>query len=250
MTSSSAILDQRHSAYRRNWAVWLICSISACTAGAMQTAPDSSPAAHIRIRSAAKPPSQKAQSVANEVPSGESDSQPPQPVSPSDAAAGPPHVNLNGGTLTVEANNSDLSTILKDVAAASGMTIDGLNKSARVFGVYGPGTPRDVLTDLLSDTGYNFLMVGGANGTVPRELVLTAQNSNSLPPAASAPSAPSASDDANSDADYQEPLGPGAIAHPAPEPPDDPQARVQQRLQNLQMMRQQLNQQQQQDNPQ
>ena len=58
----------------------------------------------------------------------------------------------------------------------------------------------------------------------------------------------------DSDAAYQEPLGPGAIAHPRPQESDDidPQARAQQRLQNLQQMHDELEQraQQQQNNPQ
>jgi hypothetical protein len=175
------------------------------------------------------------------------------PGSPSDVTPGPAQVKLGDGRLTVDAHNSDLSAILRDVASASGMKIEGLDKTARVFGVYGPGTPGDVLTDLLSGTGYNFVMLGGANGSVPRELILTAQNISSPTPGAasnrtgSGASAPSADSDDN-DADPQEPLGPGAIAHPPPAPPDDPRARVQQRLENLQKMQQ--SQQQQQNSPQ
>lgn len=156
------------------------------------------------------------------------------------------------GKLTVTANNSDLQSILQDVARSSGMTIDGSSEGKRVFGVYGPGTPREVLTDLLAGSGYNFMLLGGANGTVPTQLVLTAQGS--APPAKPGSSAaPAASDDA--DADYQEPLGPGAIAHPRPQESEDidNQTRAQQHLQNLQHMHdllQQQQQQQQQNNPQ
>lgn len=143
------------------------------------------------------------------------------------------------------ADNADLSTILKDVAGQSGMAIDGLDKSTRVFGVYGPGAPRDVLIALLSGTGYNFLMLGGADGSVPRQLVLTSENS--APRSRGTPTAaPSTTaDDADTEAADQDQLGPGAIAHPPPEPPDDPQARAQQRLRNLQMMRERQEQQQQ-----
>jgi hypothetical protein len=172
------------------------------------------------------------------------------PANPSDSAAVPARVTLSGGKLTVDANNSDLQSILQDVARSSGMTIDGLSQGKRVFGVYGPGTPRDVLTDLLAGSGYNFMMLGGANGSVPSQLVLTAQGS--APP--SKPTSSATSANADSDADDQEPLGPGAIAHPRPQESDDidNQTRAQQHLQNLQDMhdRLQQQQQQQQNNPQ
>ena len=179
----------------------------------------------------------------------------PQPATPQPAAAvaaAPARVTLNQGQLTVNANNSDLRSILTEVASSGGMTIEGLDKSSRVFGQYGPGAPRDVLTALLDDTGYNFVMLGGANGGVPRELVLTTRSSNSLPHAQAQAAAPD--DDAN--ADDQEPLGPGAIPHPPPEPSDDPQERAQEHLRNLQRMqdilqqRQEQQQEQQDNNPQ
>jgi hypothetical protein len=177
----------------------------------------------------------------------------PRPAGPTDAAPQPPQVTLDAGKLTIDANNSDLSTIIEKVAHESGMTVDGLDKSGRVFGVYGPGAPRDVLTELLSGSGYNFMLLGGANGSVPTQLVLTAQGS--APPAANGHRAASPQDDADdSDSAYQEPLGPGAIAHPRPQESDDidPQTRAQQRMQNLQQMHDELEQraQQQQNNPQ
>jgi hypothetical protein len=170
------------------------------------------------------------------------------PAQPSATAPSPAHVTLQSGTLTVEANNSDLSSILKDIAAASGMAIEGLDKSARVFGQYGPGTPRDVLTELLDGTGYNFVLLGGANGSVPRELVLTARSNTPLPAAAAAANS---EDEDNSDEDDQESPGPGALVHVPPEVSDDPQERAQQHLENLERMREILDQreQQQQDNP-
>lgn len=162
---------------------------------------------------------------------------PPAPV--------PARVVLNAGRLTVDANDSDLGSILKDVAASSGMTIEGLDKSARVFGHYGPGTPCDVLTELLDGTGYNFVMVGGANGQAPRQLVLSAQSHSSQHAHAAAASADEDDDD-SSDGGYQQPLGPGAIENVPPQPSSDEQERMQQHMENLQRMRQILEQQQQQ----
>ena len=95
--------------------------------------------------------------------------QPAAQQTPSPAT--PALISLAGGLLTVNAQNSDLSQILQEIARVTGMSVTGLNGGPRVFGVYGPADPRAVLTSLLAASGYNFLLVGG--GAAPRELVLT-----------------------------------------------------------------------------
>jgi hypothetical protein len=176
------------------------------------------------------------------------------PKTPSDVAARLPEITLSKGSLTVDADNADLSAILNGVAHASGMKIDGNAGNARVFGVYGPGNPRQVLTELLDGVGYNFMMVGdNADGT-PGELLLTAKSGA---PSAKPPTAASASedDDAADSQDEQEPPGPGAVMHVPPsvaQQADDSQTqqRVQQNLQRLQQMHDALEQRQQQNQPQ
>ena len=95
------------------------------------------------------------------------------PPSLLDKPAGPAHVTLSKGTLAVDAHNSSLSEILRDLESSSGMMVDGFDKDSRIFGVYGPGPPRDVLSSLLDGAGYNFLMVGSTDAGTPREIVLT-----------------------------------------------------------------------------
>jgi hypothetical protein len=223
----------------------LVWVAAACCVQAQQ-APNGSPTPQVHAGSDAATHGKKAVRPTAEEPS----SKPAPAANPSDTAAVPARVTLSGGKLTVDANNSDLGSILQDVARSSGMTIDGSSEGKRVFGIYGPGTPHDVLTDLLAGSGYNFMMLGGANGSVPSHLVLTAQGS--APPPKPNDAAAAASDD--SDADTQEPLGPGAIAHPRPQESEDidNQTRAQQHLQNLQHMQEKLQQQQQQqqNNPQ
>ena len=85
---------------------------------------------------------------------------PAAPPPSSNAVARPATVSLKDGKLTIGANNSDLGQILRDVAAVSGMTIDGLGKSVPVFGAFGPGNPSDVLTELLAGSGYDFMIDG------------------------------------------------------------------------------------------
>jgi hypothetical protein len=167
------------------------------------------------------------------------------PTSPSQAAAAPATVTLANGKLTVAARNSDLTAILQQVASSSGMSIEGLGKSMRVFGVYGPGDPRDVLTDLLTGSGYNFAMLGSGSNGAPLRLVLTEKTAASGP--AASPASSDDRDDADSEDADQQLLGPGAIPHPSPQFTDstDPQARAERNLQRLQQERQQMEQQQQ-----
>jgi hypothetical protein len=59
------------------------------------------------------------------------------------------------------------------------MKIEGLRSGGtadqRIFGSYGPGTPREVLSELLNGSGYNVLMLGVTASGAPRELTLTAR---------------------------------------------------------------------------
>lgn len=66
------------------------------------------------------------------------------------------------------------------------MKISGLHPNAgqRVFGKYGPGAPREVLSDLLNGSGFNVVMLGVTPTGTPRELSLSAR--------AGGPSRPSA----------------------------------------------------------
>ncbi len=169
------------------------------------------------------------------------------PPSLLDKPAQPATVKLNGGTLSVTANNSSLSDILHNLSSSSGMTIDGFQKDQRVFGVYGPGDPRDILSELLDGAGYNFLMVGQTDAGVPREIVLTARTNAPLSP-------PQAISRAEEDEESINPPveEPPPILPPAPPPGDQPQRprSPQEMLQEMQRLRQQQQQQQQQGQPQ
>lgn len=180
-------------------------------------------------------------------------------LSPSDKPAEPAKVAFQGGNLTIQADNSALNDILQQIASTSGMTIDGLGKDYRVFGIYGPGNPRQVLSDLLTDSGYNFMMVGDTTDGAPKQLILT-QQSNAAPQVSSN-SRPQPADDEDEPPQpvfIQNPVDPNAPVPGAPsypQPQQQPQANQggikspQQILQELQQLRQQQ-QQQQQSNPQ
>ncbi len=170
----------------------------------------------------------------------------PEPQSFPEAATRPATVSLSNGRLTIDANNSDLTQILRELADISGMTINGLTKGPRIFGVFGPGNSRDILVDLLAGSGYNYIMVGGPTDGTPRELLLISRKGDApaFTPTNQRPAPPIERDESEQPELEMTPtvpnaLGPGAIT-PAPSPNDlDDNTRVQQNLQRLQQMQEQ-----------
>lgn len=161
------------------------------------------------------------------------------PQNQADAVAKPAAVTLADGMLTVQADNSSLSQILRDVSRKSGMVIDGDVKETRVFGNYGPKDPSAILSELLEGMGYNIMIVGGADGGTPKRMMLSARTGGPSLPASFIPTAAALPASVQQAIQLTQPSSdptPGAIAHPHPPPPDDTQVRVQQNLQRLQQM--------------
>lgn len=171
---------------------------------------------------------------------------PPQPtVAPSlfEQPPAPATVTAAKNLLTVKAENSSLTQILHQVSSATGMRLDGLGGDERVFGSFGPGAPRDVLTTLLNGTSYNVVMVGDLPNGAPRELVLSSRASgDASQPAANANPAPAHGDEDTSDDsgnsddsdDTPPPMQytPPSIAPATPPTPQAPQRFPQLRNQN------------------
>jgi hypothetical protein len=183
------------------------------------------------------------------------------PTAPSllDKPPQPARIVLAAGQLSVSADNSSLTDILHGLAASSGMKIDGLGPDQRVFGTYGPGNPREILSSLLDGAGYNVIMIGDSTAGTPLDLILTQRNNT--PVSTAQPNAYAQQD--NDDQDdvplnvnppagepVQTPRTPGPAN--APQNPSNNFRNPQQMLQEMQQMRQQQmqQQQQQQDNPQ
>ncbi|MDR3754760.1 MAG: hypothetical protein P4K93_06090 [Terracidiphilus sp.] len=157
--------------------------------------------------------------------------------------------------LFIQASNSSLDQILRDISLKTGAKVEGMGADERVFGTYGPGPVRDVLGELLEGSGYNILLVGDLGQGTPRRIVLSGR-----PTGAAQPSAPSTTeaDDEQMTAPEAQPTGPqpqipGSIP-PPPVPARSPQVMMQQqqlmeqrREQQMQQMRQQ--QEEQQNNP-
>ncbi len=178
---------------------------------------------------------------------------PPPPNWPINDAPGPPSIEWNATGLSIEASNSSLKQILDAVASVTGTRVEGFTQDQRVFGNFGPGQPRDVLSQLLHGSGYNIVMIGNQATGAPRELVLSSRKIGGG--AAPQPGARPAQDDSDDDS-YDNPV---EVMPPAP--PQEEPARIapdagrspQQIQQELQQRQQQLliqqNQQQQTTNP-
>ncbi len=116
-------------------------------------------------------PSKAAQPQAEPAPVAPAPPAPPRwPVNDKPAQAS---VIWDSHGLRIEATNSSLKQIMRDVATATGTKVEGLGADERVFGAYGPGLARDVLSQLLQGAGYNVLMIGDQGHGAPRQIVLS-----------------------------------------------------------------------------
>ena len=174
------------------------------------------------------------------------------PTAPSllDKPAQPANVTMAGGLLSVHADNSSLTDILHQLATASGMSIDGLYKDSRVFGTYGPGNPRDILSSLLDGAGYNVMMVGATEDGAPRELILSEQSRATVVNQQASPGQPEEEQDEPQPVNNEPPAGeaPVPMRQVPPVPQQNQNGRIKSPNQILQEMlqRQQQEQQQQQ----
>jgi hypothetical protein len=197
-------------------------------AQASASAPPSATAhkpAHPHKRPAAAPAQSGAQSGAPQA--ALEPAKPPEPEAPLWPANDKPAqaaITWDSQGLRIEAANSSLQQILNDVAAVTGAKVEGLDADERIFGAFGPGPARDVLSQLLQGSGYNILMIGDQGQGTPREIVLSARNASATP-AASNP-APASDEDAEQEEQPQAPppvrpgFGPGGPRNPQQFPPD------------------------------
>ena len=84
-----------------------------------------------------------------------------------------PSVTWDSQGLRIEATNASLHEILNQVSADTGAKVEGIGADERVFGDFGPGTTRDVISQLLHGSSYNVLMIGDQGSGTPRQIVLS-----------------------------------------------------------------------------
>ena len=157
--------------------------------------------------------------------------------------AQPATVQLTGGKLTIEATNSSLRAILDDLEHRTGTHVEGLSSDQRIFGVYGPGNPQEVLASLLDDSGYNVVISGKQSDGAPREVELSAKTATAATPQSAGVTQAAQENDTDDDAPtnlFQAPAAQMPAPLPTPNPGANPnQVRTpQQMLEELQRMRQ------------
>ncbi len=114
---------------------------------------------------------------------------PPPPPTPEQSPAAAPVVSYQQGQLTIRSDNSTLSSILNAVQSSTGATVDapGSTASDRIATQIGPGDPRDVLSTLLNNSKYDFILLGApGNPTAVQKIILTARASGTPPTSAAA----------------------------------------------------------------
>jgi hypothetical protein len=115
---------------------------------------------------------------------------PEAPHWPVNENPGQPSVTWDAQGLKIAATNSSLKQILNDVSNATGAKVEGLGADQRVFGDFGPGQAKDVLSQLLVGSGYNVLMIGDQGEGTPRQIVLSTRHAGKTAGAESPPQQP------------------------------------------------------------
>lgn len=96
--------------------------------------------------------------------------QPVVPLRPEQMTPVEPQVTYQNGLLSIQAQNSTLSSILSAVRASTGARVEMPADTAndRAAAQLGPGNPRDVLASLLQGSRFDYIVIGSP--TDPDEL--------------------------------------------------------------------------------
>jgi hypothetical protein len=108
---------------------------------------------------------------------------PLKPLNLDEIPATPPQVSYGNGQLTIVAQNSTLSDILRAVHQQTGAIVETPgNANERVMVHIGPGPARDVLASLLNGSHFDYVMLGSAeNPTAVSHVILTAKSGAAEP---------------------------------------------------------------------
>ncbi len=117
---------------------------------------------------------------------------PLQPLPLDQLPAVAPKVTYEGGQLSIVAHNCTLADVLRAVKKQLGADLDvPPNATERVVADLGPGTPREVITDLLNGTHFNYVIVGSASDpTAVQSLALTPKTGGTETASAAPPNRP------------------------------------------------------------
>jgi hypothetical protein len=207
------------------------------------------PPAHRHHYTQAKPSAKPSGAVPAPAPAPAQPPAPPPPNWPINDKPAAANVVWDSHGLRIVADNSSLAQILDDVSTDTGAKVEGMGADQRIFGTYGPGPARDVLSDLLDGAGYNVLMIGDRGQGTPRQIVLSA------PPNGPAPvgNNRNLNNEEELEVEQEPPPEPPQLQPPPPQPPNVPVRTPQQIRQELEernpQMMQQMQQQEQNGQP-
>lgn len=181
---------------------------------------------------------------------------PPPPDWPANHQPNPATVIWDSRGLEIQASNSSLNQILHDVATDTGAKLEGLgegrNSDQRIFGNYGPGPAREIISKLLDGSGYNVVMIGGSGDQPPQQIILSASAEGTPQPPSTAQQPGEQQDqqdqqDTPTEQNVEQNYGPPQYPMPPrnpfggqpPRTPQEVQQQIQQRQQQLEQLRQQ-----------
>ncbi len=92
-------------------------------------------------------------------------------------------VDFTNGMLSIHANNASLSEVLFQIQKKTGaeIAVPAGTEQERVAADFGPGTPSDVLSQLLNGSGLNFVVVGSESDPNALRSVLLSPKGPDLP---------------------------------------------------------------------
>ena len=156
-------------------------------------------------------------------------SQPPQPVSrPANSVLGPPVapvVTYRDGLLTVQALNSNLSSVVTAIRNKTGIEFEGAeNISERVAISLGPAPEGDVLAAIFTGSNYDFVALGRPDSpSIVQRVILTVKNRPGAPAAAQAQSRPAQQGEGDEEENPDEQVNAGDPQDTPVQPPQIPQ---------------------------
>jgi hypothetical protein len=120
-------------------------------------------------------------------------------------------VDFADGMLTIHAANATLSEILFQIQKKTGaeIAIPAGTEQDRVAADFGPGSPSEVLSQLLNGSGLNFVVVGSESDPKKLRSVLLSRKGPELPEMPQPYSAPPVAQNMNTEAPNQWTVAPG-----------------------------------------
>ena len=110
---------------------------------------------------------------------------PAPPLTPEQGPSYPPEVSFQAVQLTIVAKNSTMVDVLTAVKQRTGAAVDMPAASGeRVVGRFGPGTPRDVMAQLLNGSHYDYVLLGSPAdpGALKKVVLMARVNGPAMPP--------------------------------------------------------------------